>query len=163
MIKIIRAKPNPAGKDRTRILVFPQKLAGEWIDIKNEGHFDVRLNGLQVYHLAYKAIKEEMEMVKEFRFGSLFQPTQGILRPGKVLRIHSGGRIPITKLLLIDRIGADFHTFTGKNYIWNNDKKDVPAIWNPRTEKWEDETWYDANPPEGAILKRVNDKLIPRA
>jgi len=156
MLRIIRAKPNPMGKDRFgRTLTSQTQLAGEWIDIRNEGNSVIHLNGLQVYHIAYKIEGDKWEKVIEFNFGE-----DDVLRSKEILRIHSGGKIPLSQLLDIDRIGADYHVFTGKNYVWNNDKTDKPSIWNPKTERWLDQTWYDAYPPEGVILKRNNGKLV---
>ncbi len=157
MLKIIQAKPNPLGKDKFGKNIIPnQQLAGEWIDIKNEGNDGIHLNGLEVYHLAYKPEGEELERVIQFDFGNI-----DVLPSKQVLRLHSGGFIPENQLLEIDRIGADHHVFTGKNYIWNNDKIDKPRIWNPRLEKWIDQTWYDSYPPDGVILERNNGKLVP--
>ncbi len=157
MLKIIQAKPNPLGKDKFGRNIIPElQLAGEWIDIKNEGDSGVHLNGLKIYHLAYKVDNPEWDKVFEFDFGD-----EDVLLSKQVLRLHSGGFIQEDQLLEIDRIGADHHVFTGKNYIWNNDKIDKPGIWNPRLEKWVDQTWYDSYPPDGVILKRNNGKLVP--
>lgn len=157
MLKIIQAKPNPLGKDKFGRNIIPnQQLAGEWIDIKNEGNLEIHLNGLQVYHFAYKPEGNKFEKVIEFNFGD-----KDVLLSGKVLRIHSGGFMPVGQLLTIDQIGVDYHKFTGKNYIWNNDKIDKPSIWNPRLKKWIDQTWYDSYPPDGVILERNNGKLVP--
>jgi len=157
MLRVIRAKPNPAGKDRFGRSITPQvQLAGEWIDIKNEGSAGIHLNKLQVYHLAYKMGSSEWEIVIEFNFKD-----KDVLLAGHVLRVHSGGFIPVDQLLEIDRANANYHVFTGKNYLWNNDKVDKPSIWNPSLEKWIDQTWYDAYPPEGVVLKRNNGKLVP--
>ena len=153
ILKIIQAKPNPAGKDKSGNNVIPaQQLAGEWIDIINENEESVSLNDLEVYHFVYKDNRNEWEKIIVFT---------GSLPSKEVVRVHSGGKIPINQMLLIDRIGADYHVFTGKNYIWNNDRKDYPRIWNPYSKKWIDKTYYDKYPPEGVILKRKGDKLVP--
>ena len=126
------------------------------IDIKNKGDTDIHLNKLEIYHFAYKITDSEWKRVIRFDFGD-----KDVLLAGKVLRIHSGGSIPIDQLLEIDRVGTDYHVFTGKNYVWNNDKVDKPSIWNPIVEEWIDQTRYDAYPDEGVVLKRSNGKLIP--
>ena len=156
MLKIIKAKPNPAGLDKFGRNIIPAlKLAGEWVDVVNEGNSGISLNGLQVYHYAYKGTADpQWEKVITFSFGD-----KDVLLPGKVLRVHSGGDMPENQLLEVDKLYADYHVFTGKNYVWNNSQKDYPRIWNPTTEKWIDQTWYEAYPPDGAILKRIGEKL----
>jgi len=157
MLKIIRAKPNPLGKDKFgKNIISSQQLAGEWIDIKNEGNLGIHLNSLQVYHFAYKTEGDRFEKVIEFNFSK-----DDILQSKEVLRVHSGGKILLSQLLEVDKIGADYHVFTGKNYVWNNDKIDKPSIWNPRLKKWIDQTWYDSYPLDGVILERNNGKLVP--
>lgn len=152
MLQTTKAKPNPSGKDRSRFFTPQQQLAGEWIDIQNTGSLPISLNNLEVYHLAYKMTGTEWEKVIVL---------SGMLPAGKIVRIHSGREIPLLQLLEIDRIGAEYHIFTGKNYVWNNDQVDKPSIFNSQLKKWEDQTWYDKYPPEGIVLKRDNGKLVP--
>ncbi len=155
MLKIIRAKPNPAGKDRLRHVIAPRSLlSGEWIDIKNEGRENVHLNGLQIWTVFYSKNKERMQIVMQFNLGE-----NDILLPDKIIRVHSGKEIPPSELCWHDREGADYHVFTHTNYIWNNNEIDQPSIWDPKLKKWIDETWYEPKPPEGAILIRNNEKL----
>lgn len=84
---------------------------------------------------------------------------QGNLGVGRTVRVHSGGNIPLYDMNAEDAQGADFHLFTGKNYIWNNDCGDTAGLWDGSA--WTDKAAYDPNPPEGVILRRVGDKLIP--
>jgi hypothetical protein len=53
--------------------------------------------------------------------------------------------------------------FTGKNFVWNNKEGDTPALYNPTTKVTLDSASYDPNPPEGEILVRKGDKLVPIA
>lgn len=152
MLKIMKAKPNPLGKDRVRALIPPQQLAGEWVDIKNEGNSPVNLNGFIVCHIAYTGNGCETQPVKEF--------VDFILPAGKIFRLHSGGYMPESQLSLPDSMEADYHEFTGKNYVWNNDKPDRPSILNLKTKQFEDQADYDAYPPEGKILIRSGNKLL---
>lgn len=151
MLKTIKAKPNPSGKDRLRSIAPQQQLAGEWIDVQNDTSVSISLNNLRVYHLAYKSSIPEWEEVITL---------SGVLPARKIVRIHSGGKIPLFQLLNIDRIGADYHVFTGRNYVWNNIQIDKPSIFNLNSKRWEDQTWYDKYPPEGIVLKRNNGKLV---
>ena len=60
-----------------------------------------------------------------------------------------------------DRRGADFHLFSDKDYVWNNKEGDTPALYNPVTKVTLDSASYDPNPPEGEVLMRSGDKLVP--
>lgn len=153
MLKIIKAKPNPFGKDHYAFSTPQQQLAGEWVDIKNESSDSIRLDDLELHHWAYTTNGEEWEKVLGF---------SGTLSAGYIVRVHSGESIPISEMLEVDRIGANHHLFTGKNYVWNNDKLDKPSILSRESKGWVDNTWYDAYPGEGVILKRSYDgHLIP--
>jgi hypothetical protein len=57
-----------------------------------------------------------------------------------------------------DVAGAHHHTFTGKNYVWNNDCGDTAGLGNGQV--WIDNASYDPYPPEGRILIRQGDKLV---
>ena len=150
-LQIIKAKPNPAGKDRIKNFTPQSQLAGEWVDIQNNGRYGISLKNIRLYHYAYKIEGNKWELVSTF---------QGILPAGEILRVHSGQRIPLDQMNLEDVLGADHHVFSNKNYVWNNDKKEYPRIRNTTTKEWIDKTYYDAFPTEGKILKRVNNKLI---
>lgn len=150
---INKAKPNPAGKDRIgRTLTPSAQLAAEWVDIKNIGNAPIALSGVELYHWAYPVgRKAEWELVTPF---------SGTLPAGQTVRVHSGDPIPLSQMHADDRIGADHHLFTGKNYVWNNDKPDYPSLWYKPSSQWLDRTSYDAPAPEGKVLIRVNEKLI---
>lgn len=152
-LTVSQAKPNPAGKDRYPVDIPNSQLAGEWVDFKNSYLTDMPLDNIELYHIAYTREKPDGEWKKVMGFN-------GTLKVGEVVRIHSGGETPLTNLKPIDIAGADYHLFTGKNYIWNNDKSDTAGLWNKAQEIWVDKAKYDAYPPEGKILKRIGDKLI---
>lgn len=150
---IIKAKPNPAGKDRIGTTFTPAaQLAGEWVDFKNMGYRAIDLAGVEMYHWAYLTpTTGEWKLVTNFH---------GVLQPGQVIRVHSGNPIPLYQMHSVDQVGANFHLFSGKNYIWNNSKKDFPRLWYKPTSQWLDQTEYSAYPGEGRILNRVNSQLI---
>lgn len=150
-LKIIKAKPNPAGKDRIKNFALQTQLAGEWVDIQNNGNSPVDLTNVELYHWAYKQPEDGWGLVMNF---------SGELPAGEIMRIHSSGKIPIEQLALIDKQGAEYHLFSGSGYVWNNDKEDKPTLWDKKIEKYIDVTSYDAYPPEGKVLKRVNSKLV---
>lgn len=150
---IIKAKPNPTGKDRTRSGYTPAtQLAAEWVDFKNMGESSADLRHVDLYHLAYLSNgATKWEIVTDF---------QGILQPNKVVRVHSGNPIPIDQMNYEDRIGVDYHIFSGKNYVWNNNQSDYPGLWYKPSNQWLDKTEYNAYPQEGKILQRYGNKLI---
>lgn len=156
MLQVIKAKPNPAGKDRSPGLLTTQsRLGAEWIDIKNIGSVGYPLKNIQIHHLAYTNGKTEWKLLKDFN-SSLLIPG---LPSGIVMRIHSGSG-PLSVLFPEDVQGASRHYFTGKNYVWNNDKIDRPMIYNSNSKDIIDQTYYDAFPEDGRILERYGDKLI---
>lgn len=151
-LKTIRLKPNPAGKDRTRWSeASATQLGGEWADIENVGTQAVDLQGVALYHIAYR------------RDGSSYwgqvMSFKGTLQPGKVMRVHAGSG-PESVLRPEDKSGADFHLFTGGNYVWNNDKGDCAGLFKNSSTQL-DKACYAPNPPEGVVLKRVGDSLVP--
>lgn len=151
-LQTVRLKPNPSGKDRTRWGgASATQLGGEWADIENKGSHGYDLQGVGLYHVAYKSDgSSQWDLVMSFK---------GTLRPGQVMRIHAGAG-PESVLLPEDKNGAEIHLFTGGNYVWNNDKADCAGLFKDST-KQIDKACYGANPPEGVILKRVVDSLIP--
>lgn len=152
-LRIVRAKPNPAGKDRSRHSIPAAQLAAEWVDFTNDGTEPFPLDAISLWHSAYQAgcRDPKWDRVTTFR---------GTLEVGKVVRVHSGDPIQLSEMYPEDVRGADYHWFTGtRNYIWNNACGDTPLLFDGRTT--EDSATYDPYPPEGAILRRVGDKLIP--
>lgn len=154
-LTITQAKPNPAGKDRLGNLVPSSQLAGEWVDFKNTGDEDYLLDNIKLYHVVYTTARPDGVWEEIMGFN-------GFLDIGKVVRVHSGGKISLTELLPIDKAGADYHLFTGDNYVWNNDKSDSPRLalkQNGQTYEV-DKATYSAYPSEGKILKRIGGQLI---
>lgn len=153
-LRTVRLKPNPSGKDRTRWGgASATQLGGEWADIENQGSQGFDLQGVGLHHVAYKSDgSSQWDLVISF---------QGVLQPGQVMRIHAGAG-PESVLLAQDRNGADIHLFTGGNYVWNNDKGDCAGLIKNSTTQL-DKACYAANPPEGVILKRVGEGLVPPA
>ncbi len=153
-LKTVRLKPNPSGKDRTRRGgATATQLGGEWADIQNVCDKPVKLDGVALYHVAYSADGHTSRWEKVMGF-------KGNLQPGYVMRIHagSGGE---SALLPGDKAGANIHLFTSGNYVWNNDKADCAGLFMDGQSEPFDKACYAANPPEGVILKRVGDNLVP--
>jgi len=151
-----RLKPNPAGKDRTRYGGATQaQLGGEWVDVKNTGSSPVNMDGVTLYHVAFaNGRASHWEKVIGFT---------GVLQPGNVVRVHSGSG-PVTALNADDLRGADHHIFTQRDsYVWNNAEGDTSRITETQgsSEVETDKVGYAPNPPEGVVLVRAGDQLIP--
>lgn len=155
VLETVRLKPNPSGKDRARNGDASQaQLGAEWADIKNLGQGNVDLAGIKLFHVAYSGSTDNGRWEEVTGF------SKGILGPGQSVRIHSGSG-PESALHAADRAGADYHIFTNKDrYVWNNDRGDCAALGRTDREL-SDQAWYDAYPPEGEILQRSGNKLVP--
>ena len=59
-----------------------------------------------------------------------------------------------------DLTGADKHVFIGRDqYVWNNAEGDTADISQGTTAL--DQASYAPNPPEGVILRRAGNSLVP--
>lgn len=156
MLKTVQLKPNPMGKDRTRYGATAAQLAAEWVDLKNMGNQNIDVAGVIAKHVAYVPGATQGHWVVVTSF------SKGLLAPGQVIRIHAGKDRGTGVIRAEDLAGADFHLFTGEDsYIWNNDKADCSSLWAPGRNDPFDAAWYSANPPEGAVLVRSGDNLVP--
>lgn len=154
MLKVIRAKPNPLGKDRSTRLTTQTQLGAEWIDVQNTGGSNFSLDNIQVYHVAYSGLKAEWAL-----WVNLGIPINHYLPPLSILRVHSGSG-PVSVLLPVDINGANYHYFTGSNYVWNNDMIDRPMLYDAGRRLIIDQTYYDVPVLDGKILLRYLDKLV---
>lgn len=150
---ITQAKPNPIGKDRMRGFTPQTQLVGEWVDFRNSGGEPFSLDNIQLDHVAYTSSYPNGVWEKVMGFS-------GILPAGEVVRVHSGGQVPLTSIPPIDLQGADYHLFTGENFIWNNNRSDTPRLRNIAINTVIDQASYSANVLEGKILRRNGDSLL---
>jgi hypothetical protein len=153
-LRITQLKPNPLGKDRTRHGgATATQLGAEWVDFRNSGTFAVNLSGVALYHVAYSSgePRGHWEQITIF---------QGVLPVGEVVRVHSGQVRPLNVLNPEDVSGAHHHLFTGRDaYVWNNREGDTAALWESNAVI--DKASYAPNPPEGVVLVRSGDYLVP--
>lgn len=154
-LRITKIKPNPAGKDKSRGGYAPEaQLAGEWVDVTNNGTGGVELSGINLCHKAYKADGT-------WEWDVVYSLPRHTLGRGEVLRVHTG-KGPLAVVRPEDQQGANWHSFTGHDrYVWNNDRSDTPLLYFVQEKQTVDQATYDANPPEGVVLVRSGDKLIP--
>ena len=151
-----RLKPNPVGKDKNKNGTATQaQLGAEWVDIKNTGYATVSMDGVKIHHVAFANGKpSHWELITSFT---------GTLAPGKVIRLHSGSG-PVNLLHQDDLVGADIHLFTSRNsYVWNNAEGDTSRLTENENgrEVETDQAGYAPNPPEGIVLVRSGNRLIP--
>jgi len=155
-LRVVQLKPNPIGKDRDRFgAPSPAQLGAEWVDFKNTGAVAVDLQNVRLYHVAYAPgeLYGHWEEIMSF---------QGSLPRGQVVRVHSGQTRDISVLRREDLLGADYHLFTGRDaYAWNNQKGDTAALSDGSVSNLIDRASYDPKPPEGVVLVRIGEKLVP--
>jgi len=156
---IHRLKPNPRGKDHPGFSgPSAVQLAAEWVDIKNIGGTAINTQGIEIYH---KVFGPGHQITGDWQ--RLMTLPDFNLPGGNVIRIHSGSRIDLSQLRPEDQAGAEWHCFTGTNrYVWNNKEGDSAALRDVQPQQFIDSATYDPYPPDGVILLRVGNKLVPQ-
>src|SRR5690242_15285665 len=94
-LRVVRLKPNPLGKDKNRFgTATPAQLGAEWVDFQNSGTAAVRLDGVELYHVAYDGQGNgTWERIQSFT---------GQIGVGEVVRVHSGETRPLSVLYADD-------------------------------------------------------------
>jgi hypothetical protein len=155
-VRVYRMKLGPAGTGRSQYGSPSHGKPGEWFDVRNDGSASVRTSGLCLYHLEYPSSEGE----PEYRF--VVTLPECWLKPGEILRVHSGPRRDLSTLYSEDRTGADRHAFTGgEARVWNRRQGDTAVLYALATKETTDSVSYDPDPPEGVVLWRQGPKLIP--
>jgi hypothetical protein len=159
-IQITRSKPNPAGKDKSNGMAIPSQLLGEWADLKNIGDSAINLAVLNLAHSEFHhgcSLKEEAQI---YWTGS----ASVALRPGEMVRVHTGRSADAWQMTMEDRSGVNHHSFAESgSFVLNNDCGDNLTLWwRGQDGKWhrEDKASYGPNPHDGKILYRVGDRLV---
>ena len=159
-VQIMRAKPNPAGKDKARGTPIPAQLLGEWVDLKNVGDGSVNFSTL---HLADSEFTHSCAITKQAVI--YWNGGSGQLSPGEIVRVHTGRSSESYLMAAEDRLGVHYHAYAERgSFVLNNVCGDNLSIWwKDSNGNWnqEDLASYDMNPPEGEILQRVGSKLVP--
>jgi len=161
LLQVYRAKPNPAGKDRTRSGPIPQQLVAEWADIKNVGTQPVPFATMDLHDVVFGP-HCKVDGSKKYWSGNT---SEGALEPGQILRVYTGSKTFESSLSAEDR-GSDvaWRAFAGHgNFVLNNDCGDVITVFRQSADgkRWYDQAGYDPNPPEGVVLYRVGERLQP--
>lgn len=152
---IWRAKPNPAGKDKVGEKPKPEQLNGEWAEIKNTSATNQSLGGVKLSHTLFdthgKPEKTEVYWVGK---GTIS------LKPGEVVRVHTGRSADKGLMKVEDSAGADYHDFA-ENGQFKLNNKEGDKLYVEYTDG-SDNAYYDPHVKEGVVLIRVGDKLIDR-
>lgn len=152
-ITILRAKPNPVGKDKYGSHSPQTQLHAEWVDLYNSSGHALSMVDVKLYDHTFDVFCNDRGKRSIFTFGEFSLPANC------VVRIHSGNRIDASQLPLEDRNGADYHGYTGNNYVLNNNCGDILEV-RSQNDVLIDKTSYSARPLEGAILVRKGDYLV---
>lgn len=156
-ITIVRAKPNPAGRDAYQHRPLPQQLQGEWIDLQNTAGKALNLTGVFVHHRAFE------QGCSNPKFALYWQAPAGTILPANaILRVHTGKSSDRHHMTSSDSTGANQHAWGEHGWFQLNNGAcgDIITVWFHDTE-WHriDEVGYDPYPPEGAVLVRNGNKL----
>ncbi len=157
---VYQAKPNPTGKDLTpHGAARPEQLLGEWVDIENNGAEPIMFSRIQLHHTLFNELcqtKGETELYWSAE-GS------GLLKPGQILRVHTGRHRDKSLMSALDDAYADWHAYAERDdFILNNRCGDIIVVtWQDEAERgFKDAASYAPNPPDGVILRRSDHQLI---
>ena len=142
---ITMAVPNPAGMDRTPAnRVTNDQLNGEWLEFKNISLQIVSLTNVKLAHYTFDDHCKKTGEADLVTFG------QGSLASGKGIRVHTGRGEGWWE-------GDIYHFYSGHgNFVWNNKCGDTAVFRNPAGTVI-DWAYYDPNPGEGAVLRRIQN------
>ena len=162
-VQVSRAKPNPAGKDKSGNYPLAGQLLGEWVDLKNIGDQSVSLGTLYLAHQEFSGNCVAKDTFTIYWEG-VKEPVT-VLQSGQVVRIHTGRRSDAPHMHQEDASGVNHHAFADSGrFLLNNGCGDILSIWYKGTDgkfHSDDQASYDRNPPEGGVLVRVGAKLVP--
>jgi hypothetical protein len=160
-LRIYQAKPNPVGKrgndrtDRTR----DELLLGEWVDIENNGIELITFSRIQLHHTLFNELCQTSGQTKKYWSAE----GTGLLKPGQILRVHTGRHQDRGMLSEADEDDADWHAYAERaDFVLNNRCGEVIVLtWQDEEgREYKDVASYAPNPPEGAVLIRSDNQLV---
>ena len=160
-VPIIRAKPNPSGKDvYASGAAREDQLLGEWVDLKNIGNTVISLPLVHLCHTEFNQSCSPTTKYQKYWSGNYGE----LLEPGQIVRVHTGKRAYASLMNAEDRAGVSLHAYADRGtFVLNNKCGDLISVWrDPKNWTIVDKAYYEPYPPEGAILKRSGDKLVPQ-
>jgi hypothetical protein len=158
-IQIIRAKPNPFGKDTSGGRPLAAQLLGEWVDLKNVGDESITASTLHLTNTEFAPgclVKKKAQIY----WNGLSNVS---IRPGEIVRVHTGRSSDLCHMQATDKEGVTHHCYAERGlFVLNNDCGDNLGLWWTNAEKWfcDDSTRYRPRPTEGRILQRIGSELV---
>jgi hypothetical protein len=160
---ICRAKPNPEGKKENHLPHDQKLLLGEWVDLENHGDNPINLCGLWLAHQEFVGACAPKNTSTRYWHGL----ETDVLKPGEVLRVHTGKLLHRYLGRFEDFVGADRHVFAeSDDFVLNTRHGDCLTLWSKGpTGRWtfEDACAYAPNPASGSTLVRRANRLIPES
>ena len=156
-LRIYQAKPNPAGKGRKP--TQPELLLSEWVDIENNGIELITFSRIQLHHTLFNELCQTRGETEKFWSAE----GNGLLKPGQILRVHSGRHQDKRLMSDEDQDDADWHAYAERaDFVLNNQCGEIIVLtWQDDEEReYKDVASYAPHPPEDQILERVDNQLI---
>lgn len=160
-LKIIAAKPNPVGKDRSSNGPHARQLQGEWVDLRNDGIAAVALAHKKLSHQPYGPSCQPKGNCEIYWSGDNIT-----LQPGQTVRIHTGRRTDAGQAEPQDASGTTYRSYAeSANFVLNNDCGDTIGVWwTDAAGAWvttgRDAANYAPRPVEGRVLQRHGNALV---
>lgn len=151
-LEIVKAKPNPAGKDKVYGTPKPEQLLGEWVDIKNTGTESIPFSVISLSHTLFDNRCNNTGRIEPY-----WKSSGDYLAVGQTIRVHTGKKSDSHLMNQIDRAGCDWHGYANReNFVLNNACGDIITVtWTDSFGTTQRDTVsYSRNQPEGAILER---------
>lgn len=159
-LQIYQVKPNPPGKDQTNNgSPTPEQLLGEWVDLENNGTESVTFSNIQLHRTLFNELCQTKGQTELFWSAE----GNGLLKPGQILRIHTGKHRDRSLMASVDETEVDWHAYAERDdFVLNNRCGDIVVVtWrDDEGRDYKDAASYAPNPPEGAILKRSENQLV---
>lgn len=162
-LQIIKAKPNPAGKESGKEhdgfeASRTDALFAEWVDVKNIGDDAVNFQTMQLRHALFGEDCHTTGELELYWIGD----NGDFLKPSQVLRVHGGRREDAHLMAAEDQAGADWHGYAeNDDFILNNRCGDkIVLSWQDAADQiHQDWVCYAPYPPDDLILKRSGNLL----
>jgi hypothetical protein len=162
-LKILQSKPNPRGKERKdgtmTQAILPELLLGEWVDIENNGIELITFSRIQLHHSLFNDLCQTRGETEKYWCAE----GTGLLKPGQILRIHSGRHHDRNLMSEADEGDVDWHAYAEReDFVLNNRCGEVIVLtWQDEEgREYKDVASFAPHPPEGEILKRSDNQLV---
>jgi hypothetical protein len=161
MLRIVQAKPNPVGKAAAWAGgVRAEQVLSEWVDVKNIGVSPVQIATICLGHLPINGQTKEILLAQT----RVYWQGEGstVLNPNKVLRVFTGRRQD-QAVVALEVCGTDLIEFADQpGFVLDAWGAEILVVtWQTwRNEIRMDKAYYRPRPPEGVVLRRVEEELV---